>query len=375
MNAEPPPTTSSQLPASCLISTFPLVSGHGTAVRLLRDLHLFETDAFYKFRLRDPEQGYSRVVRAGTVPGASSLLLSLYLPNRWSRDIRRFRCVHIASPHLFHLARYNRNSTGIVHDLIQLSEPGAKVRARGPGTRVGYRFLISRAVRNAHKLRGVVSVSRVTDEALHALNPHVRSRVIHHWTGDEIRYRDRDESRVRLGLPLDRTILLHASVDAPHKNLDLLPRLAERLDPSFLVLRIGDSRRVEHRFRAGQLRWLRSVPSELYPLYLNAADAVLVPSVAEGFGFPVIEAVNSATPVVASDIPVFREILGREYPYLVDPRDAREWMRTCVEVTALARDVAARQRLFGRLGDYYRIPRARREYVSFFRELGAPVDA
>ncbi|QVL50101.1 MAG: glycosyltransferase family 4 protein [Thiocapsa sp.] len=42
----------------------------------------------------------------------------------------------------------------------------------------------------------------------------------------------------------------------------------------------------------------------------NAADAFVFPSLQEGFGIPLVEAMRCGAPVVASDIPVFREICG-----------------------------------------------------------------
>ncbi len=47
---------------------------------------------------------------------------------------------------------------------------------------------------------------------------------------------------------------------------------------------------------------------ELARVYAHAS-VVLVPSIAEGFGLPVIEALACGTPVIANDIPVFREIM------------------------------------------------------------------
>ncbi len=53
---------------------------------------------------------------------------------------------------------------------------------------------------------------------------------------------------------------------------------------------------------------------QLKELYARA-EAVLVPSFAEGFSIPVIEAVAAGTPVIASDIPAHRELLGEGWWY------------------------------------------------------------
>jgi glycosyltransferase involved in cell wall biosynthesis len=57
---------------------------------------------------------------------------------------------------------------------------------------------------------------------------------------------------------------------------------------------------------------------------LHHARAVLVPSLAEGFGLPFVEALQAGTPVIASDLPVFREI-GQGAATLLDPADPGAW--------------------------------------------------
>ena len=59
---------------------------------------------------------------------------------------------------------------------------------------------------------------------------------------------------------------------------------------------------------------------------LRGADALLFPSLAEGFGLPALEAAALGTPVICSDLPVFREILGT-YPLYADPSDTYAWVR------------------------------------------------
>ena len=62
-------------------------------------------------------------------------------------------------------------------------------------------------------------------------------------------------------------------------------------------------------------------PGELAHLY-RRASLVFVPSFAEGFSIPVAEAVAAGTPVVASELPVHRELLGAG-PWLAPPGDVR----------------------------------------------------
>ena len=58
--------------------------------------------------------------------------------------------------------------------------------------------------------------------------------------------------------------------------------------------------------------------------HLRSACALLFPSLAEGYGLPLVEALGSGTPVIASDLPVFREI-GQSIPTLIDPLDGPDW--------------------------------------------------
>jgi glycosyltransferase involved in cell wall biosynthesis len=57
---------------------------------------------------------------------------------------------------------------------------------------------------------------------------------------------------------------------------------------------------------------------------LAHAEALLMPSLAEGFGIPVVEALALGVPVLASDLPVFREFAG-EVPQYLSPTDPDAW--------------------------------------------------
>ena len=77
--------------------------------------------------------------------------------------------------------------------------------------------------------------------------------------------------------------------------------------------------------------------------------ALLMPSFTEGYGIPIVEAAASGLPVVASDIPVHREIAGG-VAHFCDPLDGPGWEQA---IEALARPNAPlRTELAGRLDGY-----------------------
>ncbi|EXI82415.1 MAG: putative glycosyl transferase group 1 [Candidatus Accumulibacter appositus] len=58
--------------------------------------------------------------------------------------------------------------------------------------------------------------------------------------------------------------------------------------------------------------------------WLHHAQALLFPSFTEGFGMPLVEALSLGLPVIASDLPAFREIAG-DIPQYLDPLDGKRW--------------------------------------------------
>jgi glycosyltransferase involved in cell wall biosynthesis len=89
-------------------------------------------------------------------------------------------------------------------------------------------------------------------------------------------------------------------------------------------------------------------PDEELAAIIAGARALLMPSFAEGFGLPVVEALELGTPVIASDLPVFREFAG-DIPTYVDCLDGRGWERAIRDFTG---DCPERQRQLNRIVGY-----------------------
>ena len=81
---------------------------------------------------------------------------------------------------------------------------------------------------------------------------------------------------------------------------------------------------------------------------IDQARAVLLPSFIEGFGIPLVEALQRGTPVIASDLPVFHEIAG-EIPLYLDPLDGQRWETAICDFLT---DSPERQRQLATIPDF-----------------------
>jgi glycosyltransferase involved in cell wall biosynthesis len=111
----------------------------------------------------------------------------------------------------------------------------------------------------------------------------------------------------------------------PYKNVELLARALHGL-PGYrlhLLSAIADSDRARLTALApqGALVIHGGVTDAEYRAALDGARALVTASRAEGFGIPLIEAMAAGTPVIATDIPVFREV-GADAVHYVDPDSA-----------------------------------------------------
>jgi glycosyltransferase involved in cell wall biosynthesis len=177
--------------------------------------------------------------------------------------------------------------------------------------------------------------------------------------------------RARVGAG-DRFLVLTVGGIEPRKGSDHLVRamalLRDRLEPSPVLAVIGGHSFQDHRaYRDGVLAslpglglelgrdvvLLGTLPDEEIPGWYHAADAFAFPSVNEGFGLVVLEALAAGTPAVVTDLPVFREYLTEGHDALVvEPGDdeglAEQLHRLATDpalraaLTTAGRQVAAR---------------------------------
>src|SRR5262245_27412871 len=128
----------------------------------------------------------------------------------------------------------------------------------------------------------------------------------------------------RLLGPPRRHDLLHVGSTIARKRIDLLIDVfaaVRAAKPDARLIRAGGQFTAEQRVRARDLGVLDAIVvlpfvdrATLSAVYRRAA-VTLLPSEREGFGLPLVETLACGTPVVASDIPVLREIGGSAASY------------------------------------------------------------
>ena len=151
------------------------------------------------------------------------------------------------------------------------------------------------------------------------------------------RPRRKDDALVKKhGLVNKFTILFVGALDQAHyfKGINYLIKALQLIagDDSYRLLVVGDGN-LAHSYRSlassfgleRKVIFAGEVSDDVLPLYYNLADIFVLPSTdrSEAFGIVVLEAMASGVPVLVSDIPGVRTLVGRnERGLLVKPRRA-----------------------------------------------------
>jgi hypothetical protein len=109
---------------------------------------------------------------------------------------------------------------------------------------------------------------------------------------------------------------------------------------------------------------LGPVPDTDLPSLVAAAGAFAFPSTREGFGLAAMEALAAGVPVVASDLPVLREVLGGAACFAAGPEDFATGLRRALDHPDPARRTAGQQ-----VAARYTWAAAAARHLRFYRDL------
>jgi len=124
-----------------------------------------------------------------------------------------------------------------------------------------------------------------------------------------------EKNRIRKELDLPDSFILYTGACKEHKNVQTLIDASPTNIPLILITQREEIQKLRLK---SNVRIFSNVPDTYIPILMSAASVYVQPSLYEGFGLPVLEAMACGTPVVASNRTSIPEIAGN-YAILVEP--------------------------------------------------------
>lgn len=224
------------------------------------------------------------------------------------------------------------------HDLIGKIHPEHLPSVR---ERTLFAFTSHLATRTADS---IITVSRASKadlvRYLHIRPEHIN--VVYEAAASAFRPLPRDRARADLqSCRLPESFALYLGINKPHKNLAMLVRAWSALvqqcesswtggPPALVIAGHHDQRYPQARDEAERLGlgkmviFMEDVPEHLLPSLYNASDIFMFPSLYEGFGLPVLEAMACGLPVLCSNTSSLPEVAG-DAAILLPPADEKAW--------------------------------------------------
>ena len=230
-----------------------------------------------------------------------------------------------------------------IHDLLWHHHRGQQVTTLHPWMYwlkyLGYRLVASQAIKTA---KHIFVPSEEIKQILHQFYPTVQNKIEVTYEGVSL------EPPQTLRKSLPNNYLLFVGSLYPHKNIAVVLKALQKIPKLNLVL-VGSrsvfSAQVQALVTSLDLEnrvtfFGRATEGELHSLYKNA-QALVQPSLSEGFGLTGIEAMAAGTPVIASDIPIFHEVY-QDAALFCQPYDPKSFVQAIQQLPKRKKDLRTR---------------------------------
>jgi glycosyltransferase involved in cell wall biosynthesis len=101
--------------------------------------------------------------------------------------------------------------------------------------------------------------------------------------------------------------------------------------PDLNLVILGGDHHIKNRLDKRRVKILKGITDQDLNYLYNAAEIVIYFSLYEGFGLPVLEASSCKTPVIASDIPAIKEVVGKS-TFLINPKEDKLLAKTILKL-------------------------------------------
>ena len=215
-------------------------------------------------------------------------------------------------PHFNVPVMYGGKLITTIHDLLWHEQRGNHVTTLKPweywGKYMGYKLVASAAIKKSAK---ILVPTQTIKQTLSEYYPAAKDKIIVTHEGVDEKILKFKKEKIKK----QPQSLIYVGSLYPHKNISLVLKALQKL-PDWKLTIIGSRNVFQDQVKKEaqklkvekQVEFTGYLSDEKLAQRIKAATALVQPSLSEGFGLTGIEAMALETPVLASDIPVFREI-------------------------------------------------------------------
>lgn len=217
-----------------------------------------------------------------------------------------------------------------IYDLFPLTHPQAAPSRYSPYI---YKYLLPQVLKGTDI---IIAGSKNTQRDLLKFFPNIKGKTTVIYAAAEESFRKIGNlERVKRKYTLDFPFIFSLGILNPRKNFITLIKAFSKLKTQDLKhkLVIGGKKgwrfedifqQARHLVRKGKIIFTDFIPEEDLPYFYNLADLFVFPSLYEGFGIPILEAMACGCPVITSNISSMPEVAGRAALFINNPLDVDE---------------------------------------------------
>ena len=225
-----------------------------------------------------------------------------------------------------------------IHDLLWHQQKGTQVTTLKPwkywGKYAGYKVVTSQAISKANK---ILVPTETIKKTLSEHYPHTKSKIVVTHEGVDQRLLKYKNEKVKR----QKNSLIYVGSLYPHKNVTLVVQALKKL-PQWRLVIVGSRSVFQDKIREEtkkvgvekQITFTGYLSDEDLAKEIKSSTALIQPSLSEGFGLTGIEALSLGTPLVASNIPVFKEIYQEAALYF-DPKSSDDLIKQIKQIPKL----------------------------------------
>lgn len=282
---------------------------------------------FYQYFRWKPEMGIRKDImivsgsRTDTIPKIQlsrkiDTALNLVSGSNWKHFRKRVDgdIIILSNPSLLKLIDYYRNTIPIAHDLYYLHQNVDSALLNRYFRKQYNLFLKAKLViaNSVHTKSELVQLLGVEADIISVVYPYFDSKIFY---SEKKGFSQMDKNK-------DEKFILSVGSDQPNKNIENIILALKELPDNYKLIRVGKttftSKLIEQLGLSSRVIHYQNIkPEKLAELY-RYSDIFLFPSLHEGFGIPLVEAMACGTPVITSDRGSLPEVVGNA-GIMIDP--------------------------------------------------------